>query len=439
MALARHGTQWLTSNPAHVTGADRNKYRRRAEVALSPQSTALSAESIDAPPFPQRRVCPYEPPAAYTELSERGPINPVTLWNGRRVWVVTSYSMGRGLLADPRMSSDRTHEEYPSMSANLSAQAARKLVLVGMDPPEHDVHRRLLSPYFGLKQARAMRPIVQAIIDELVDEILAKGPVADLVADFAQPIPSRTMFALMGIPDEDADFFESVTSGIMQGADAEGANQAGARFVAYLDKVIAAQEREPGAGLIGDLAKLVNSGELGHDEVVQITMVLLIAGLETTASMIPVGAFILLRHPDQLGALLAGRASLSSAVEELLRMAAVTDFAAIRWAKEDIEIDGHRIAAGDGVVVSSPMVNRDPAVHEDPYAFRIDRGSRKHMSFGYGIHQCLGQNLARVQLEVAYETLFRRIPGLRLAVPADAITVRKIGHMQGVIDLPVTW
>ncbi|MFC0440041.1 cytochrome P450 [Kutzneria buriramensis] len=406
---------------------------------MSPQSAASSAEFADAPPFPRRRVCPYEPPAAYTELSERGPINPVTLWNGRQVWVVTSYALGRALLSDPRMSSDRSRDEYPSMAPNLSAEAARKLVLVGMDPPEHDVHRRLLSPYFGLKQARAMRPAVQAIVDELVDDMLAKGPVADLVADFALSIPSRTMFALMGIPDDEAEFFESVTSGIMQGADAEGAQQAGARFVAYLDQLVAAQEQAPGSGLIGELARLVVSGELDHAELVQITMVLLIAGLETTASMIPVGALVLLDHPAQLRGLQAGTVSLPVAVEELLRLAAVTDFAAIRWAKEDIEVDGHRIAAGEGVVVSSPMVNRDSAVHDDPYAFRIDRGSRKHMTFGYGIHQCLGQNLARLQLEVAYETLFRRIPGLRLAVPAERVTVRPVGTMQGVRELPVTW
>ncbi|MFI9387657.1 cytochrome P450 [Kutzneria sp. NPDC052558] len=406
---------------------------------MSLPSAALSAEFVDAPAFPQRRVCPYEPPVSYTELSERGPINPVTLWNGRRVWVVTSYALGRTLLSDPRMSSDRSRDEYPSMAPNLSAEAARKLVLVGMDPPEHDVHRRLLSPYFGLKQARAMRPAVQAIVDELVDGMLAKGPVADLVADFALAIPSRTMFALMGIPDDEAEFFESVTSGIMQGVDAAGAQEAGARFVAYLDQLVAAQEREPGRGLIGELARLVGAGELDHAELVQITMVLLIAGLETTASMIPVGALVLLRHPEQLRELQAGTVPLPAAVEELLRLAAVTDFAAIRWAKEDIEADGHRIAAGEGVVVSSPMVNRDPAVHEDPYAFRIDRGSRKHMTFGYGIHQCLGQNLARLQLEVAYETLFRRIPGLRLAVPAEQVTVRPVGTMQGVRELPVTW
>ena len=400
---------------------------------------ALSGSATDTPVFPQRRSCPYEPPAYYRELSAQGPMSQVTLWNGRVVWLVTGYSHGRRLLSDERLSSDRSRDEYPSMAPNLSAEAARKLVLVGMDPPEHDVHRRLLGPYFGLKRTRAMRPVIQEIVDDLIDRMLARGGTADLVPDFAVPIPSRVMFQLLGLPVSDAEFFDQATAGIMQAADAASAQEAGGQLARYLDALGTEQERDPRPGLLGDLATLVNQSELSHGELVQIAVVLLIAGLETTASMIPAGMLALLRHPDQLRAVRTGEVSWSVAIEELLRVIAVTDFAAVRWAKADIEIDGQRIKAGEGVVVSSPMVNRDPAAHPDPDDLRIGRGSRRHMTFGYGIHQCLGQNLARLQLEIAYETIFGRIPGLRLAVPADQVPMRQVGTMQGLQELVVTW
>lgn len=399
----------------------------------------MSLSATDTPVFPQRRSCPHEPPAYYREVSAKGPMSQVTLWNGRVIWLVTGYSHARRLLSDERLSSDRSRDEYPPMAPNLSAEAARKLVLVGMDPPEHDVHRRLLSPYFGLKQTRAMRPVIQEIVDDLLDRILVRGGTADLVPDFAVPIPSRVMFQVLGLPVADAEFFDQATAGIMQAADAASAQQAGGQLAHYLDALGREQERDPRPGLIGDLAKLVNQSELSHGELVQIVMVLLIAGLETTASMIPAGVLALLQQPDQLSALRTGEVSWSAAVEELLRVIAVTDFAAVRWAKADIEIDGQLIKAGDGLVVSSPMVNRDPAEHVAPDAIRLGRGSRRHMTFGYGIHQCLGQNLARLQLEIAYATLFRRIPGLRLAVPADQVPMRQSGTMQGVQELAVTW
>ncbi|WP_050803450.1 cytochrome P450 [Candidatus Protofrankia datiscae] len=155
--------------------------------------------------------------------------------------------------------------------------------------------------------------------------------------------------------------------------------------------------------------------------------------------MIPLGVVTLFAHPEQLAAFISGEVPVQTGVEELLRYLAVTDFAAVRWVTDDIEIDDVVIRAGDGIVVSSTMVNRDESVHADPHVFDISRGNRQHLTFGYGIHQCLGQNLARLQLETAYRTLFARIPGLRLAVPFEDLRMRSSGTMQGLESLPVTW
>ncbi|MEW1693131.1 cytochrome P450 [Streptomyces sp. NPDC091265] len=399
----------------------------------------MSADQVEAPPFPQRRTCPYQPPDSYREIADRGPLNEVTLWNGRRVWLFTGYAESREILSDPRLSSDRSFDAYPTMAPHLGAEEARKLVLVGEDPPSHDLHRRLLNPEFGLKHARALRPRIESDINGLIDAIEKKGPPSDLVPDFAVPIPGLAMSALLGIPYEDHDFFQEATAGVMQARDEDQTNAAGKALFGYLDKLVTAQEKNPGDELLGRLARRVLDGEVGHEELVQLSMVLLIAGLETTSSMIPLSLVALFDHPDQLEALREGRVTIQSAVEELLRITAVTDFGGVRWVTEDIDIAGRRLKAGDGIVISSTMANRDPAVHDDPYTFDLARGSRQHLTFGFGIHQCLGQSLARTQLEVAFETLLRRLPQLRPAVPTTELKMRQSGTMQGLVTLPVTW
>lgn len=399
----------------------------------------LSTELADAPPFPERRSCPYHPPESYLRIGARGPLSQVTLWNGRQVWLITGYAQARALLSDDRLSADRTRQEYPTMAPHLGAEAARKLVLVGEDPPLHDRHRRLLNPEFSLKRARAMREHIQELVDGLIDNILATGPGADLVTEYAMPIPSRVMSELVGVPYADRDFFQAATAGVMQGKDVAQTQQAGTELAAYLNKLVADQVDAPGDNVIGRLTGAVRSGELSQEELAQLAMVLMIAGLETTSSMIPLGVITLLEHPEQLRALTSGAVPVPTAVEELLRFLAVTDFGAVRWVTADIEIDGHTIKAGDGIVVSSTMANRDESVHDDPHRFELVRGSRQHLTFGYGIHQCLGQNLARLQLEIAYRSLFERIPTLRLDIPSEEIRMRTTGTMQGVERLPVAW
>ncbi|MBW4717867.1 cytochrome P450 [Saccharothrix obliqua] len=395
-----------------------------------------------APPeFPQSRTCPFQPPKGYAPLREGGPLSRVSLWDGRVVWLITGYTEGRDLLADRRLSADRTRPDYPIIAPRFAADVTRRLVLIGMDPPAHDVHRRLLNPAFSLRQARELAPRIQRTVDDAVDEVLRLGPPVDLVEHLALPVPSEVVSELLGVPYADHGFFQDATRRLMQARDEASSQTAGRDLVDYLERLVAVKRRRPDNGLITRLIESLEVNSLSHEELVQIALVILVAGHETTASMIALGVITLLEHPDQLRALTADAASVRMGVEELLRYLAVTDLAGTRVATEDIEIGGEVIHAGDGVLVSSTLGNRDGSVHADPDVLDVGRGDRRHLTFGYGIHQCLGQNLARVELEIVFETLFRRIPGLRLAVPMAELPTRPpgVGTIQGVTALPVMW
>ncbi|MYX30305.1 cytochrome P450 [Streptomyces sp. SID8381] len=400
--------------------------------------------------YPQDRTCPYQPSPGYRELGRSGPLHKVRLWDGSTIWMVTGHATGRRLLADPRLSADRSRPDFPVVLPRFEAPIFKPIAIIGFDPPVHDVHRRMLAPDFSLKQVREMRDEVVELTGRLVDDMLRKGPPAELVEDFALPIPSMVISQLLGVPYEDHVFFEEKTVGLLQAKDAAGAEAAGQALWDYLDELISAKERTPGGGegVLGRLAGRIDDRDLTREDLLRIALALLIGGHDTTSQMIALGVVTLLEHPDQLAAWRAAPPeALPAAVDELLRMVSVTDVSGVRVATEDIEIDGEVVRAGEGVLVSSSMTNRDPEVYEDPYTFDIHRAAgrggaasgRQHLTFGFGIHQCLGQNLARMELEVAFSTLFDRIPGLRLATPAGELPSRSGGTMQGVHRLPVEW
>ncbi|WP_257230944.1 cytochrome P450 [Streptomyces sp. UH6] len=291
--------------------------------------------------FPQPRACPHQPPPGYDALRGQGPLAKVALYDGREVWLVTGYAEARALLSDPRLSSDRTRPGFPVLAPRFRASVARKLPLIAQDPPVHDVHRRLLNPEFSLKHVRGMRPQVREIVDGFVDRMLEKGPPSDLVADFAVPVTSLVISRMLGVPVEDQPFFQDATSRLMR-ATAEGpSQQAGGELAAYLDRLVTRLRTAPGDGVLGRLASQeVEAGRLPHDELVQIALVLLVAGHETTASMIALGTVALLERPERLAELRADPDTVPGAVEELLRLLAVTDLAGSRVAVEDIEIAG---------------------------------------------------------------------------------------------------
>lgn len=393
----------------------------------------------EAPPYPQKRTCPYEPPAGYREIGERGPVLKVTLFDGREAWMVTGYRESREILTHPNLSSQRTHPGFPIVAPRFRSQIARTLALIAMDPPVHDVYRRYLNPHFSLKAVRRMRPEIERIVAGFVDRIVEHGPPADLVPLLAVPLPSLVICRHLGVPYDDHDFFQDASGKVMLGTEEESATAAQDLFD-YIDRLVAEQIKNPSDGLLGTLVReRVVTGEIGHDELVSIALVLLIAAHETTSSSLALGVITLLEHPEQLALLHGEPDRLPGAVEELLRYIATTDLVATRVAKGDIEIAGHLIREGEGVLVSGTLANRDAAVHRRADELDLLREDSHHLTFGFGIHQCLGQNLARLELEVAFKELFGRIPGIRLAAPVGELPILGAGTVQRVLELPVEW
>jgi pentalenic acid synthase len=391
--------------------------------------------------FPQDRTCPYQPPTAYDPLRTARPLSRITLFDGSPAWLVSGHTAARALLADPRLSSDRTRPGFPAPTPRFAAIRDRKGALLGVDDPEHQTQRRMMIPAFTLRRAAELRPRIQRVVDEHLDAMIAKGPPAELVSAFALPIPSTVICALLGVPYADHEFFEGQSRRLLRGPTADDARDARDQLEGYLGDLADRKLKEPrpGAGVLDQLLhEQLRTGRLTRQEVLSLALILLVAGHETTANMISLGTFTLLRHPERLAELRADPALLPTAVEELMRMLSIAD-GLLRVAAEDIEVAGTTIRAGDGVVFATSVINRDEDVFPDPDSLDWNRTARHHVAFGFGIHQCLGQNLARAELEIALGTLLTRLPGLRLAAPAEEIPFKPGDTVQGMLELPVTW
>jgi pentalenic acid synthase len=397
--------------------------------------TETIASTTSLPDYPLPRSCPYQPPPGYDEYRTGGPVSKAKLFDGRETWVVTGHEQARQILVDAAtFSSDRQHPAYPATAPRF--EAARKVRnFIGMDPPEHTAQRRPLISSFTAKRVNGLRPGIQEVVDRLVDDVVQHGPGVDLVPTFALPVPSIVISQLLGVPYADHAFFEHESRRIAAGSSTvEESADAFGKLKTYLHELLSAKQAAPGDDLLDVLiADQVSTGTLTTHELVDLALLLLVAGHETTASAIALGVVTLLDHPADLSAERIG-----GVVEEVLRYTSVVD-GITRFATRDTEIDGVPIRAGDAVVITMSAINRDPVAFPDPDAFDPLRSARHHVSFGYGVHQCIGANLARAELEIAFTTLFARLPGLRLAVPSAELEIKEAGGVQGVRQLPVTW
>jgi pentalenic acid synthase len=390
--------------------------------------------------YPMARTCPFGPVAPHEQLTARAPISRVRLFSGQVVWFVTGITEARAVLGDhQRFSSDRQNPDWPILVPRLS-DARKAGSLVGMDPPAHTEQRRILVPAFTARRIDALKDAIRQFAGDLLDDVVAQGQPADLVAQFAQPLTSRVLCHVLGAPYSDYKFFERHSRAFLDGnSSRETAAGALAALGDYIDGLLQAKQAEPGEGLLDDmLAGRTKAGADARQHLVSVAMTLLIAGYETTANTMAVGIVTLLAHPEQLAPLREDPDLMAGAVEEILRIASVVD-AVARFATEDVEIAGRLIRKGDGVAVALAQANRDASSFDVPHEFDIRRPKRGQVTFGYGIHQCVGQNMARAELEIAYGELFRRIPGLRLAVPLEQIPMKDPGAFHGVTELPVTW
>ncbi|MFE0027844.1 cytochrome P450 [Amycolatopsis sp. NPDC059021] len=408
-----------------------------------------SNESLRSP-LPQefvRRDDPFTLPAALVAVAERGPVAKAALPTGDPFWLVSGYEEARAVLSDSRFSSDRFshHPRFKQLSEEfrerLRDDKARAGSFINMDPPEHTRYRKLLTGQFTVRRIRELGSRIEGIVSERLDAMLAKGNSADLMAEFAYPVPSLMICELLGVRYEDrAEFQERAAALLKMDAPVKEALDNADALRAFMQRLIADKREHPADDLISGLIHHAGAEPaLTEDELVNIANLLFIAGYDTTASMLGLGIFVLLQRPGQLAALRDDPSRAGDAVEEMLRYLSVVNPGLFRFAKEDLEFGGEHIPAGSTVVVSVVATNRDKRHWPDSEVLDVTRARGPHLAFGHGVHQCLGQQLARMEMTVGYTELLRRLPGLRLAVPPEEVPLRNDMLTYGVHALPVTW
>jgi cytochrome P450 len=390
-------------------------------------------------PFDRARL--YDPPAQLLDWQHRAPIMRVRLWHGGDAWLITGFEEIREILRDhKRFSSAPDMPGYPSLSP---ADAAAKNVplLVFQDPPVHDLLRRSVQKEFTVRRADTMRDDTQAIVGDLLDGLTEMPRPVDLVPAFAALLPARFTCRLLGVPIEDADFFrERLSRRFDPKADQVSVTEADAEVTDYFRHVIQDRLAHARDDLSGRLATdYVATGQIEHDTAAVLLYQLLIGGFDTTRNMLSMSVVLLTEQPEALARLRAEPELWNTAIEELLRYLCVLQFNR-RAVTEDVVVAGHLFQKGEGVMTSLSAANRDRRAYENAGSFDPTRRVEpSHMAFGHGIHACLGQHVARMQLRLALPQLFDRIPTLALATPLPELEYRPGANVVGPSRLSVTW
>jgi cytochrome P450 len=399
----------------------------------------------DIPDYPMARAgrCPLAPAPVALELNTAAQLSRVRIWDGSTPWLITGYDATRSLFADARASVDDRKPGYPHWNEGMLATVdKRPRSVFTADAEEHTRFRRMLSKPFTFKRVEGLRPAVQKITDDHIDAILAGPQPADLVETLSLPVPSLVISQLLGVPYSDAEFFqEQASRGMGRYATAEESVEGATALARYIAKLVRVRMESPTEDLVGDLAERVNADELSVREAAQLATGVLIAGHETTANMISLAIVALLEHPDQLALLrdTDDPKEIATAVEELMRYLSIIQTGQRRVAVEDIDIGGEVIRAGEGIILDVPPANWDARRFPNPDELDLRREDNPHVGFGYGRHQCVGQQLARMELQIVLHTLLRRIPTLRLAEPVEQLPFKHDALAYGIYELPVTW
>ena len=390
----------------------------------------------------ERDAGPFDPPREITRLRDARPVSPMVFPDGHEGWLVTGYDAVRQVMADTRFSSRQdigvVHVpfETPGMPAATEPSPPMPGVFIAMDPPDHGRLRKRLTGAFTVKRMKTLEAQIIEITERQLDHLARLTPPVDLVKEFALPVPSLVICELLGVPYEDRENFQvNSAQFLVKDQSLEEKMAALGALTGYLAQLVMRKRAEPGEDILSDLAR---HDDLTIEELTGAAFLLLLAGHETTANMLALGTFALLEHPGQLAELRADLELLPDAVEELMRYLSVVDVL-YRYATEDIELGGETIGKGSTVVVSLLAANRDPQRFDNPDALDVHRKARGQMAFGHGIHQCLGQQLARIEMRAGFEGLLRRFPTLKLAIPADEVRLRTDMNIYGVHELPVTW
>ncbi|WP_059012731.1 cytochrome P450 [Streptomyces specialis] len=382
----------------------------------------------------------FHPPPHIRELRAHAPLARMTFADGHLGWLATGYAVSRAVLADPRFSArgELKHPPVPRAGEPEQPPSAPPGIFIQHDNPEHQRYRRLLVGQFTVRRMRLLTDWIEKVTESHLDEMERLGPPADLFEHFALPLPSLVISEMLGVPYADRERFQHDTAVWSSfNADLDELAQAFGDLTTYLHALVGRKRSAPEDDILSGL--MAADPELTDEELTSIAYLLLVAGHETTANQLALGVLALLTNPDQLAALRADPSLTENAVEELLRYLSIVHHGPTRAALEDVEIDGQVIRKGEVVMVSLTAANRDPERFENPELLDVTRSATSHLGFGHGAHQCLGQQLARIELRVGLTALLRRFPALRLAVPPGEVRLRHDMQVYGVYELPVTW
>ncbi|MER5953775.1 cytochrome P450 [Streptomyces sp. NPDC001893] len=386
--------------------------------------------------------CPFTPPPAYAEAARGGPVTRAVLPDGSPCWLISGYREVRSVLADARFSADARTPGFPFLSPAQRQLATDRPSFIRLDDPEHARLRRMVTRDFLVRRVEELRPGIQRIVDEAIDTLdtaTARDQPADLVRDFALPVPSLVICLMLGVPYEDHDLFQSLSRTLLDNTATEAeVARAHRGLMGHLAGLATRKAREPGDDI---LSRLAVRDDLTPEQVASLGFMLLVTGHESTACMSAMCVLALLRNPALAGRLRDDPGLMPMAVEELLRSLTIIHLGLARAAKEEVKVGGVTIAAGEGVICMLSSANRDEDVfgRTAPGLDPTRPDARRHLAFGFGVHQCLGQTLARVELQIILTTLLRRLPNLRLAVPESTLTYHTENIVYGLKALPVTW
>ncbi|WP_280269546.1 cytochrome P450 [Nocardia wallacei] len=379
---------------------------------------------------------PFAPPPELAALRDEAPLRPMIYPDGHEGWLATGHAEVRAVLADERLS-NRTElvHHYNPMYAGIELPPASPGDMDHVDGAAHARLRKPVAGWFSVRRVRELTDRVEELAAEYLDAMVARRPPVDLVQAFAFPVPATIICEMLGVPYADRAEFKDNAAKTTGSAPPEAVAEAWQALLDYIGRLVAAKRADPG----DDILSALTETDISDAEISGIGAFLLGAGLDTTANMLSLGTFALLRNPDQLAAWRADPNLTDSAVEELLRYL-TPPHTGVRSALADVEIAGQVIKAGQTVTVSTAAANRDPRRFPDPDTLDLARRATGHLAFSHGIHQCLGQQLARIELRVAFPALLRQFPTLRLAVPAAEVRLRTgADDVYGVHELPVEW
>ena len=405
-------------------------------------------ETREAPTLPlHMRRDGFDPVPDMAAMRDDEGVREVDTAFGMPAFLVARHADVKAVLADSARFSNESRRAFDAPGAPEFSDEERAQMragnLLGVDPPEHTRLRRMLTPEFTVRRMRRLEPRIIEIVDDHLDAMEKAGAPADLVADFALPIPSLVICELLGVPYADRAEFQERTSKLLDiSLPMDERMDLGRESREYMADLVARAQAEPGDDMLGMLVREHgggNDGDLTTDELIGIAGLLLIAGHETTSNMLGLGTLALLRHPDQLALVRDDPAAVAPAVEELLRFLGIVHSGIPRTTTEDVEVGGVAIPADSLVILALAAANRDPRVVADGDRLDITRDAAGHVAFGHGVHHCLGAPLARMEMRIAFPALLRRFPGLKLAVPFEEVGFRAFHFIYGLQSLPVTW